>query len=116
MKNKIIALSFLFSLFIPTNLIFATYFTTSIKPATKYVGTKWTPLKPITYNFTNPYASLGSQFNPVFTRTYGTSGFINPYSKIGTQFNPVFTRPYGTSGFSNSYAPLGTQFNPINFR
>jgi len=116
MRNKIIILAFLFSVLIPTNLIFATYFTTSVKPATKYIGRSWTPLKPITYNFTNLYASLGSQFNPVYSRSYGTSGFINPYAKIGTQFNPVFIKPFGTSGFSNSYAPLGTQFNPINIR
>lgn len=116
MNNRIIIVAFLFSLLIPANLTFATYFTTSIKPTPKYVGRTWTPLQPVNYNFTNPYAPIGSQFNPVYTRSFGTSGFVNPYASIGTQFNPVFTRPYGTSGFSNSYAPLGTQFNPINFR
>ena len=80
------------------------------------MGKIWKQLKLINYNSTNPYASMGSQFNPVYTRTFGTSGFVNPYANIGTQFNPVFTRPYGTYGFTNSYAPLGTQFNPINFR
>lgn len=124
MKNKTLAFLFVFSLLIPTSLTFASpYFTTSIKPATKYTGRPWTPLQPVDYNFksvdynfTNPYAPLGSQFNPVYIRSFGTSGFVNSYANIGTQSNPVFTRPYGTSGFINLYAPLGTQFNPINFK
>ena len=63
MKNKIILIT-LFSLLIPVYSIFAV----SI----------------------NPYAPLGSEFNPINTRPSGSSGFVNPYAPLGSEFNPIY--------------------------